>query len=100
MNVARSRTASGLPATAAVGSRNDLEQVAARVLEVDAASTIVTVDLAGLGLSGIGPVGETLLFYAREDLVELRLAYEKSIVLGPDLSLLVHEIDIDAVCRG
>src|SRR5262249_39153249 len=94
------RSASGLPATAAVGARDDFQQVAARVLEVDAASAVVTVDLARLGLRRVSPVGVALLFDAGEDLVELGLAHEERVVLRPDLGLLVHEIDVDAVCRG
>src|SRR5262249_55551897 len=45
-------------------------------------------------------MGESPFFHAGEDLVELRLAHEESVVLRPDLPLLVREIDVDAVCRG
>src|SRR5262245_48849971 len=98
-SLTRARRASGFPAAAAVGPRDDFQQVAARVLEIDTAPTVVTVDLPRLGLRRIGPVSEALIFHAGEDLIELRFADQESVVLGPDLAVLVHEIDVDPVCR-
>src|SRR5262245_23154867 len=91
---------SRFPTAAAVGPRDDFQQVAARVLEIDAPPAVVTVDLPCLGPRRIGPMGEAPFLHAAEDLVELRFAHEESVVLRPDLPLLVHEIDVDAVCRG
>src|SRR5213594_4064137 len=60
----------------AVGLGDDLEQVAAQILEVDAAAAEMVVDLAFLLLSGIGPVLELARLDAAEDLIELLLAHE------------------------
>src|SRR5262249_50709718 len=90
--------ASRLPPAAAIWAGNDFQQMAARVLEIDAASAVVMVDLPRLGPRRIGPMGEALFFHAGEDLVELRLAHQESVVLRPDLALLVHKIDVDPVC--
>ena len=54
--IVRWREPSRLPATATVRPRDDLQQVAARVLKIDAASAVVTVDLTCLGLRGVGPM--------------------------------------------
>src|SRR6185295_3076290 len=82
----RCNRARRLPARrlAAVGLGDDLEQVAARVPEVDAASAVVAVDLAFLLSPRIGPVLHPALLQAAEDLVELRVAHEKRVVLGLD----------------
>jgi len=66
-------------------------RVAARVLEVDAAAAVVAVDPALLLPAGIGPVVETALLDAAEDLVELLLAHEEGVVLH----LHVHAVGVE-----
>src|ERR1051325_9294757 len=73
---------------AAVGPGDDLEQVAARILEVDAASAVVAVDLPFLLLAGIRPVLEFARLDAAEDLIELPLAHEEGVVLRLDFHVL------------
>src|SRR5207244_4830143 len=94
---------------ASIGPGDDLHQVAARVLEVDAAAAEVAVDLARLLLSGVSPVLEAALADAAEDLVELLLAHEEGVVLHLDLHAvgveegeghLVAELDIEEVVEG
>src|SRR5438105_6496223 len=82
---------------AAVRARDDLEEVAARVLEVHAAAAVVVVDLALLALARIRPVVEPALLDAAEDLVELLLADEERVVLLLDLVIGVAEIERHAV---
>jgi hypothetical protein len=55
--------------------------VPARTIEVHAAPSIVGIDLRCEVVAGIGPVGETTLHEAAEDLVELVLAHEEGVVL-------------------
>jgi hypothetical protein len=48
---------SGIPAAAAVLLGYDFKEMSVFLPEVDAAPAVVVVDLALLGLSGIGPLG-------------------------------------------
>ena len=59
---------------AAVGSSDDLKHVAVRILEVDAASAIIAVDLAAALLNGVSPILDPALADAAEDLVEIVLS--------------------------
>src|SRR5258708_5342424 len=81
----------------AVRLGDDLEEVAARLFEVNAAAAVVVVDLALLLLHRIGPVVDALLLDAAEDLVELLLADEERVVLLLDLVVGVAEIERHAV---
>ena len=84
-------------AEASVRRGDDLEEVAARILEVHAAAAVVMVDLALLLLRRVGPVVEAALFDAAEDLVELLLAHEERVVLRFGLVVRVAEIERHAV---
>src|SRR5262245_43313753 len=64
LQFAGAREPSRLPATATVRPRDELQQVAARVLKIDAASAVVTVDLICLGLRGVGPMRQALVLHA------------------------------------
>jgi len=64
----------------------------ARILEVDTAAAIVVFNLCRLGPGGIGPIIETALPDAFEDMVELSLAYQECVVLGPDLAILIRKV--------
>src|SRR5207245_4429477 len=75
--------------SAAVRPGDDLEEVAARILEVHAAAAVVAVDLALPLLLRVGPVVETALLDAPEDLVELLLAHEEGVVLRFGLAVRV-----------
>src|ERR1700753_2989338 len=54
----------------AVGARNDLEGGAVRVGKVDAAATVVVIDLARASVPWVGPVLETSLSNTTQDSVE------------------------------
>jgi hypothetical protein len=55
----------------AVGSGDDFEQVTVRIFEVDAAATVVVVDLSGSLQERVGPVREPSLADAPEHAVEV-----------------------------
>jgi hypothetical protein len=74
-------------ATTAVGTGDDLEEVAVGILEVHAAATVVVVDLAGLCLARVGPVFQPPLTDAPEDVVEVVLADQEGVMLGGDLAV-------------
>jgi hypothetical protein len=61
---------------AAIRSRDDLQEIAIRVLEVDPAPAVVVVDFAHFVVRGVGPVREPSLANACEDAVKLALADE------------------------
>lgn len=86
-------------AAAAVGSRDDLEQMPVRVLEVDPAPAIVMINFARFAARRIGPVRLPALANASEDLVKLAFADEERKVAGVDLVLPFHEIQTDAIRR-
>src|SRR5688572_12209561 len=58
--------------------------MAARILEVHATAAEVMVDRALLALPGIGPVLEAALLDPAEDLIELLLAHQESVMLHLD----------------
>ena len=89
-------TACGL-AAAAVWPGNDLEQVAIRIFEVQAAAAVTVVDRPALGLARICPVRQVLIADATERGVELFLANEKRIMLGRDILACLCEIQRDAI---
>src|SRR2546429_8082681 len=93
----------------AVWLGDDLEQVAAQILEVDATATEIVVDLSLLLLFGIGPVLELARLDAAEDLVELLLAHEERVVLHLDFHAVggkegeghfVADLDIEERAEG
>src|SRR5262249_3433754 len=70
------------------------------ILEVDTASAVMVVNLACLGARRIGPILETPLSHPTKDLVKLRFANQKGIVLHRDVAVLVHEVDVHAIAGG
>ena len=82
---------------AAVGPREDLEAVAVGVVPVDAAAAVPVVDLAGLSMARVGPVGQAACADAAEDVVELGLAHQEGQVLPWDVALDLHVVEGDAV---
>ena len=70
---------------AAVRPGQHLEEMAARVLEVEPASAVVVVDLAFVARPWIRPVRDAALLDAGEDLVELFLGDQERVVLLGDL---------------
>src|SRR5688500_18540948 len=82
-------------APASVGPGDDLQEVAAGVLPVDAATPVVVVDLAGPAAARVGPVGQLPFPDAPEDLVELVLADQESVVLGVHRAAVVGEVEGD-----
>src|SRR5437763_7202202 len=77
-------------ASRAVRPRDDLEQMPARIFEIDSPATVVAVDLSGLLLKRIGPVRQVALPYTAKDLVEFGFADEKGVVPGGDILHLVE----------
>ena len=68
------------------------------VLEIDAASAVVSVDLAGALLERIGPVREGTRANAPEDLVEISLVDQERVMLRNDIRVAhVEEIQRGAV---
>src|SRR5215475_11793508 len=63
---------SRIPAAAAIGAGDDLEQVTVGVFEVEPAAAVVAIDLPPRRLTGIGPVGKLPVADSCEDLVEFR----------------------------
>src|SRR6185312_10481777 len=78
---------------AAVGSGENLEQMAVRVFPVQTAAAIAAVDLAGAALSGVGPVLCSARANAAEDLVEFGLAHQEGIMLAANLAVRAHEVE-------
>ena len=79
--------------SAAVGAREDLEQVTVRIVEVDASAVIPAVDLIGLPSTRVGPMQEIALSDAREDRVEFELRHEKRVMLRNDGAVGLHVIE-------
>src|SRR5512134_635931 len=69
----------------AVRPRDDLEVVSVRIAPVQAATAVVAVDLAGLSMIRIGPVGKATIDDARVDRVEVGFAHEERVVLGENV---------------
>jgi hypothetical protein len=82
-------TARLLSTAAAVGPRDDLQNVAVGVVPVDAAPAIVVVDAARLLVRRVRPVRQPPRLDALEDAVELFFADEEGVVL--DREVLVGE---------
>src|SRR3954452_18266414 len=76
-----------------VGAGDDLEQMAVRVLEIEAAAAVVPVDLAGPGLRRIRPVSQALRADAPISGVEFRLTDQEGIMLARDLAFPLVEIE-------
>src|SRR5258705_1406055 len=64
--------------------------MACRILEVDAATAVVVVDLAGPAAPRIRPMLQTALLDASVDPVEIVLGHQERIVLRADLLVLSH----------
>src|SRR5262245_49410063 len=75
-------------AARAIGPRDDLKVMPVGIAPVDSSSAIVPVDLAFAPSRRIRPVVEPALLDAPEDLVELGLAHQESVVLDDDLVIL------------
>src|SRR3954470_12610348 len=71
--------------------------MAVGLLEVDAAPTIIAVDLASAMLGGVGPVFEAAAVDASKDLIEVFFADEEGVVLNTDLAILLIKIQRYAV---
>lgn len=67
----------GAKAAAAIGARDDLEDVAVGIVEIDAAPIVPTVDLTGLLMKGIGPIIERACLNTGKNCVEVPLAHEE-----------------------
>jgi hypothetical protein len=67
----------GLEAAAAVGTGQDLEEVAVRVVEVHAPAVVPMVDPARVPAEGIRPVRSVAVGEPPEDLVELLFGDEE-----------------------
>src|SRR4029078_10268240 len=76
---------------------NDLEQMAVRIFEVETAAAVVAVDLAGLALSGVGPVIEAARTDAPEHFVEFAFADQERVMLRGDLVIGVVEIERNVI---
>src|SRR5262249_44909079 len=87
----------GAGSAAAVRTREDLQVMAGRVVEVDAPATVVVVDLALAAMRRIGPVVGPAGLDPAEDLVELRLGHEEGVVLDLDVLVGLEERERDLV---
>ena len=67
--------------------------MAVGIFEIDAAAAVVPADLAGAFSVGIGPVLESSLADAGEDLVELFFANQEGVMLGGNLAVVIIEVD-------
>src|SRR5581483_6807552 len=81
-----------------VGPGDDLEQVAAGVVEVDAAAAVEAVDLAAALAPVVGVEGGARFLEPRERRVELGLAHQEGAVVRPEIVVLA-EVERDAVLR-
>src|SRR5262245_15727014 len=88
---------SWLPTATTVRACDNLEKVAVGIFEIEAAPTIIMIDLTRLALCGISPVGEGPFSDPIKNSVELCFADEKSIMLWGDFAVSIHEIDVSAV---
>src|SRR4051812_39532408 len=83
--------------SASVGAGDDLEDVTGRILEVQPAAAVVTVDLVRLRRHRIGPVRHPARPDSREYRIELRLADEKRVVLDGERLVGRQEVEADSV---
>jgi hypothetical protein len=89
--------ASRIPAAAAIGTRDDFEQMPIRILEVETAPTVVVVGLPRLSLAGVSPVRQVPLADAAEYLFEFGVADQEGVMLGHDLAFGIHIVEIGVV---
>src|SRR3990170_5726233 len=83
----------------AVRPGDDLEDVAAGVVEVHATPAVVGVDHARLAVAGVRPERQTALLDTAEDPVELVLIDEEGVVLGGPLAIVVVEVKRHLVAK-
>src|SRR5215510_1886391 len=88
---------SRIPAAAAIGAGDDLEQVTVGVFEVEPAAAVVVIDLPPRRLTGIGPVGKLPVADSCEDLVEFCFIDQEGVVLRHDLFLDLHVVEVGSV---
>src|SRR5512144_1890613 len=86
-------------APAAVGARDDLQEVAARIFPVHAAPPVVRVDLTGAPACRVRPVRQSPRADATEDLVEAGLVHQERLVLRRDRPVVIGEVEGDAVVQ-
>src|SRR6516162_4089385 len=86
-------------AAAPVRPGNHLEIVAVWIAKIDAASTIVVVDLARPAAPRISPVVEAAILDATEDGVEVSFADQEGVVLRPNRALGVGKVERDAIVQ-
>src|SRR4029453_9634283 len=70
---------------------HELEYVAVRVLEIDAAATIPVIELAGIGAPGGAAVCESPLLDALEDGVELGVVNVEGVVVTAERNVIVEQ---------
>src|SRR5207248_5782183 len=88
--------ASRIPSAAAIWAGDDFKEMTVEILEVDAASAVVVIDLARLLARRIGPVGELAFADPAENLVEFSFADQEGVMLRRDF-VGVHVIEIGPV---
>src|SRR4029077_11163390 len=102
MSAAVHRPASGPPAPLSILRRltvragDQLEEVPAGVVEVDAAAAVEVIDLAAAFAPVVGVEGGARFLEARERRVELRLAHQEGAVVRLEV-LVLREVERDAV---
>jgi hypothetical protein len=95
-NLARREALVVLPA-APVWTRNHSQKVAVGILEIEAATAIIVIDLPALCLRGISPIGKASFANPFINLIELRFADQKGVVLLFNLTVGIHEIKVGTV---
>ena len=78
---------------AAVRAGDDLEEMPAGILPIHPAASVIGVELARPAFEGVGPVRQAAFSDPIEDLVELRLADQKGIVLRMGCTVVVGEVE-------
>src|SRR3981081_522854 len=91
------RGRSNLLGPVAVGVGDYLHQVTVGVVEIDAATTVEMIDLAGLGAPRIGVIPDALSADTGERRVELGVADKEGVMPRPELFARI-EIEGHAVC--
>src|SRR5579862_9939416 len=81
--------------TCTVRARDQLEQVAVGILEVDAAATVVVIDLARHFLMRVGPDRNGIGLDPSERGVEVILTHEEGVVLRCEVVGMVHVVERD-----
>ena len=88
-----------MSATAAVRAGDDLQEMSAGILPVHPAASVAGVVFARPAFERVGPVRQAPFSDPTEDLVELRLADQKGIVLRIGCTVVVGEVERDLICR-